>query len=434
MKVDIFQDQIRHETIKSEYNRLKLFIGTLIVGFLLMGFLFFGFKNVDVLFKNPLTTKFIMIWIFTFISYEFIMFLIVRWRMRRQKPKLFVLKIFNVIVETLLLGFLLFMLCRIESTPVFLDSPLFLFYFILIILSALHLDIRLVLLTSLLSALSYLAVTIWAINTFDPDFKIMHLHPFLYELRSAFILIGGLCAVFVTNEIKKRIVRVSELREQKKEIEGLFSQQVSPQVVEALVKDQNRTQKIIVSIMFLDIRNFSLFAEAKDPQEVNTFQNDLFCPLIDIVNKHNGIVNQILGDGFMATFGAPVKDQDHASKAVLSGLEILEEIEKLIDRGTIPPTRVGIGVHTGQVVTGNIGNEIRKQYSVSGTAVIIAARLEQLNKELNTSFLVSKDIYDKVKDQDCRFSRFDEIQLKGIEKPIEIYEVSKTTNNSNNGK
>jgi len=53
---------------------------------------------------------------------------------------------------------------------------------------------------------------------------------------------------------------------------------------------------------------------------------------------------------------------------------------------------------------------------------------------LNTSFLVSKDIYDKVKDQDCRFSRFDEIKLKGIEKPIEIYEVSKTTNNSNNGK
>jgi len=73
----------------------------------------------------------------------------------------------------------------------------------------------------------------------------------------------------------------------------------------------------------------------------------------------------------MATFGAPVKDQDHISKAVKSGLEILEKIEDLIDRGTIPPTKVGIGVHTGQVVTGNIGNEIRKQYSVSGTAVII---------------------------------------------------------------
>jgi len=169
MKVDIFQDQIRQETIQGEYNRLKLFIGTLIFGFLLMGFLFFALKNVGSFFKNPLTTTFIMIWIFTFISYEFIMFLIVRWRMKRQKPKLIALKIFNIIVETLLVGFLLFMLCRIESTPVFLDSPLFLFYFILIILSALHLDIGLVLLTSFLSALSYFVVTIWAINTFDLD-------------------------------------------------------------------------------------------------------------------------------------------------------------------------------------------------------------------------------------------------------------------------
>jgi len=93
----------------------------------------------------------------------------------------------------------------------------------------------------LVLALSYLGVTIWAINTFDPSFETMHLHPFLYAIRSVFILTGGLCAVFVTNEIKKRIARVSELWEQKSEIEGLFGQQVSPQVAEALVKDQNRT-------------------------------------------------------------------------------------------------------------------------------------------------------------------------------------------------
>ena len=107
----------------------------------------------------------------------------------------------------------------------------------MIILSALHLDVKLALLTSLLSALSYLGVTIWAINTFDPNFETMHLHPFLYEIRSVFIFTGGLCAAFVTNEIKKRIIRVNQLWEQKSEIEGLFGQQVSPQVAEALIKD-----------------------------------------------------------------------------------------------------------------------------------------------------------------------------------------------------
>jgi len=124
----------------------------------------------------------------------------------------------------------------------------------------------------------------------------MHLHPFLCEIRSAFILVGGLCAVFVTNEIKKRIVRVKELGEQKAELEGLFGQQVSPQVVEALVKDQNLTQKTIVSILFLDIRNFTSFSEMMDPIDVNKFQNDFFRPIIEIINEHNGIINQIMGD------------------------------------------------------------------------------------------------------------------------------------------
>lgn len=140
MKVDIFKNQIRQETIQGEYNRLKLFIGALIVGFLVMGFLFFGLKNVGDFFKNPLTTTFIMIWIIAFILFEYIMFLIVRWRIRHQKSKSYALKIFNVFVETLFPGFLLFMLCLIESTPMFLDSPLFLFYFLLIILSVLHFE------------------------------------------------------------------------------------------------------------------------------------------------------------------------------------------------------------------------------------------------------------------------------------------------------
>jgi adenylate cyclase len=316
------------------------------------------------------------------------------------------------------------MLCFIEETPKFLDSPLFLLYFVLIVLSALHLDLKLAVLTCVLSTLSYLAVTVWAINTFDPNFDTMHLHPFLYEIRSAFILMAGLGAVFVTNEIKKRIVRMSSLWQEKTEIEGLFSQQVSPQVVEALLKDENRTHKTEVSILFLDIRDFTSFTELRDPQEVVDYQNDLFCPLIEIINKHNGIVNQIMGDGFMATFGAPVINQNHTLEAVTSGLEMLEKITHLSDQGIIPVTRVGIGVHTGAVITGNIGNEIRKQYSVSGTTVIIAARLEQLNKELKTSFLVSKEVYDKVNKLDCSFTQFKEIQLKGIEKSIEVYEVS----------
>lgn len=424
MNIDILKNQIRGEVLISEYNRIKLLISALSIGFILMIFLLFGLPNVADFFNHTSTPKIVIVWIFSFIIYEVIMLFVVGSIIKRKKKQLYGHKVLNIFIETVFPGVLLFLLCNIEETPKFLDSPLFLFYFILIILSALQLDVKLALLTSVLSAISYLVVTIWAINTFDPNFKTMHLHPFLYEIRSAFILLGGLCAVFVTNEIKKRIIKVNHLWKEKTEIEGLFGQQVSPKVVEALIKDQDGTHKTEVSILFLDIRNFSSFAELKDPQEVNDFQNELFCPLLEIINNNNGIVNQILGDGFMATFGAPVNDQHHISNAVKSGLEILKEIDAIIEQGIIPSTKVGIGVHTGIVVTGNIGNEVRKQYSVSGTTVVIAARLEQLNKQLNTNFLVSQKVYDNVKDQDCNFTTFKGIKLKGIEKPICVYEVT----------
>jgi adenylate cyclase len=393
-----------------------------------MAFLLFGLSHVADFFNHPITPKIVVSWIFLFLLYEIIMLMVIGSIIKQQKSQSTRLKIFNIIVETIFPGILLFLLCLIEETPKFLDSPLFLFYFIIIILSSLQLEVKMALLTCFLSALSYLGVTIWAINSFDPNFDTMHLHPFLYEIRSAFILMGGLCAVFVTSEIKKRNVRVTQLWKEKIEIESLFGQQVSPQVVESLVKDHSSSLNTEVSILFLDIRNFSSFIELKDPQEVNDFQNSLFCPLIEIINNHSGIVNQILGDGFMATFGAPVKDQNHISQAVNAGMEMLEKIENLIYQDIIPSTKVGIGVHTGKVVTGNIGNEIRKQYSVSGTTVVIAARLEQLNKQLNTKFLVSQKVYDEVKDQDCSFTMFKGIHLKGIEKPICVYEVSKNIN------
>lgn len=415
--------QIQREITKSEYQRIKLFIAALIASLILMSVMLFFLSNVAGFFKFTSTPKFIILWNISFLLYEILMLFIARFNIKRQETQSGVFKIINVSIEALFPGFLLFKLCQMEASPTFLDSPLFLFYFVIIVLSVLHLNVKLVLITTIITSLSYLILTIWAVDTFDPEYNTMHLHPFLYSGRSVFIFISGLSAVFVSFEMKKRIVHIIKLAREKKEIEGLFSQQVSPQVVEALVKDQNRTHKTIVSILFLDIRNFSTFAEMNEPQAVNDFQNDLFRPLIEIVNQNKGIVNQILGDGFMATFGAPIEDHEHEQNAVKSGLEILLEIESLIEKKIIPKTRVGIGVHSGQVVIGNIGNEIRKQYSVSGTAVIIAARLEQLNKELNSTFLISKDVYKKVKSLNLKFSTFKEIKLKGIEKTIEVYSV-----------
>jgi len=94
------------------------------------------------------------------------------------------------------------------------------------------------------------------------------------------------------------------------------------------------------------------------------------------------------------------------------------------DSKLIHETRIGIGLHTGKVVMGNIGNEIRKQFSISGTTVIIAARLEELNKKYGTQFLISQELYDCVTNEEHSFEMVDELQLRNIEHKIKVYKVA----------
>src|SRR5262249_17912405 len=142
--------------------------------------------------------------------------------------------------------------------------------------------------------------------------------------------------------------------------------------------------------------NFTLFADAHTAEEVVDFQNKLLAPAIDIINQHQGVVFQILGDGIMACFGSPVENVLHADMAFQASVEILRRIQDMSDKGMIPPTTIGIGLHSGMLVAGNIGSEQRKQFSISGTPVIVAARIEQLNKKYGTQFLISGEVYHRI--------------------------------------
>ena len=173
----------------------------------------------------------------------------------------------------------------------------------------------------------------------------------------------------------------------------------------------------------MDIRDFTVFAENNSPEAVIKYQNDVFNPIIRIINKHDGVTNQILGDGIMATFGAPIKDDYHSENALLAGLEIIDKINHLSSSGTIPETRIGIGAHTGDIVMGNIGNEFRKQFSVSGTTVIIAYRLEQLNKEYGSSFLISKRLYAQIDKGQFEFECIGGATFHNIRESHEIFRV-----------
>ena len=175
--------------------------------------------------------------------------------------------------------------------------------------------------------------------------------------------------------------------------------------------------------MFLDIRDFTPFASSRTPAEVIAYQNDVFGFMIEIVTRHHGVINQFMGDGFMATFGAPMSYDSDVQNAYRAACEIVQEVNERTAAGTIPPTRIGIGLNAGEVVAGNVGTDVRKQYSITGTTVITAARIEQLNKKYTSQLLISESVASELNGELPEDHEVIETHLKGMEAPVKIFKI-----------
>ena len=210
-------------------------------------------------------------------------------------------------------------------------------------------------------------------------------------------------------------------------IKTLFGRHVSTEVASELIsKDDlaSESKSYEATIMFLDIRDFTLLADSRIPREVAALQNTIFCEFIDLVKMNKGIVLQILGDGILAIFGAPIISTSHSSDAVKAGFSMLEKTRELYKTGQIPEIRIGIGLHSGKVIAGEIGNEYRKFYSITGSNVIIASRIEQLNKKLQSQFLISETVYEEIKTNGVEVTFQGSHELKGISEKINIYQLA----------
>jgi adenylate cyclase len=305
-------------------------------------------------------------------------------------------------------------------------SPMLLLYFFIIIISSLELDPRLSFFIGFVAAVEYIILSLFYMSSAQNHSNIHVLDlPVAYLARGGILFVSGILAGIVSIQIRKKVFKTFHAVEERNKIEKIFGQQVSKEIVDDFIsnnmKIENKTSEACV--MFLDIRNFSKYCEGKTPEEINRYQNNTLGFMIDIVNNHGGIVNQILGDGFMATFGAPIQHENDCQLAVNAALEVHQTLEVKNQHGEIPETHIGIGINAGIVVTGNVGTENRKQYSITGTPVIIAARLEQMNKELNSTILISKEVYDKVDIYRKTTLLKHLANLKGQTEPVEVYQV-----------
>ena len=293
------------------------------------------------------------------------------------------------------------------------------------LLSTLRLDFRHSLFTGAVAAAEFLALTLYIDNAeaSQPDDALASWS--MIHLSKVFVIfIGGVVAGFVGTQIRRRVLDSFKVIEEKNQLVGLFGQQVSSAIVEEMVRQEYRitSERKFVCVMFLDIRDFTPFAEQHTPEEIVGYLNMLFVPTIEIITRHHGIINQFVGDGFMATFGAPVSHGNDCRNAIAAATEILAHIRTMIGWQVIPETRIGIGIHAGEAVVGNVGSSIRQQYSITGSVVILASRIEQLNKRFDSAFLVSRDVWEYAGASGA-YEALGPVVVKGHEEPIEIFRV-----------
>jgi adenylate cyclase len=294
-------------------------------------------------------------------------------------------------------------------------------YFLFIILSTLRLDFWLSTFTGLVAAAELFVMAIFYhpenVTDAQPDI-------FYHAARSLIIVIGGVLAGAVGVQVRRQFEASIMAATARDRITNLFGQHVSPQVVERLMAEGTGSTSDVrtVAVMFVDFRSFTAGARSRSPQDVVDRLDGAFAVLVEILDRHGGIVNKFLGDGFLALFGAPLEAPDAAHRATAAAREMLAAMDR-VNQSSAWPLRIGIGVHFGEVVAGNVGSPRRKEYTVIGDTVNFAARLEALNKEFNSQLLISAAVRDALgKDSDDAVSLGD-VAIRGYDQPMTVWQL-----------
>ena len=187
----------------------------------------------------------------------------------------------------------------------------------------------------------------------------------------------------------------SSLREREM-LKGALARYVSSHVAESIVAENKlpdlRGEKRRITVLFCDIRNFTRFANSLPPEEVFAFLNEFFAEMIDVIFRHGGTLDKLLGDGLMALFGAPLDDPEHERHALEAALEMQERLVRLREKwreSSRAEIACGIGLHSGEAIVGNVGSEQRMDYTAIGDTVNIASRIEEATKETGCGILLS---------------------------------------------
>jgi adenylate cyclase len=337
------------------------------------------------------------------------------------------LRFWNAFIETSTPTLVMLAMGQYANPVAVLQGPAAFLYAVFIVLSTLRLDFRLSVFTGVVAAAEFVALSfhVAALEAGGAAPEVLSAPGFIL-MKGVTLLLAGVAAGFVAGQLRRRIVKAYYAGEERQRIFSAFGQQVSPEVVEELLRQGPAiaSRRSFVCVLFMDIRDFTRLVEKRSPEAIVGIQNAVFGAGIEVVNRHRGVINQFLGDGFMATFGAPISSGDDCRHAVAAARELVAQIAALVAGGRIPPLTIGLGLHAGEAVTGNVGTEARRQYSITGDVVILASRIEQLNKDYGSQILVSAEVLERCGEEGAGAVALGAVHVKGREEPIEIYRLA----------
>jgi len=420
-----FHGLLNREVLLSERRRVLSLAGmmTAILAIILL-LLIFAPGLVGSIFRGPAPVRLPFMAFPAFIVYELAVAGLATWLLRRGRALPTFGRYGNALIETSFPTLAVYILAGYVYPPVAFSSWPALLYFLFIILSTLRLDFFLSAFTGAVAAAELFALAYFELHLVwradDLNYSIA-----FHLTRSVVLLAAGLFAGSVGVTIKSHFERALAAASARDRVTNLFGQHVSPQVVDRLLAmgAAELSEMRRVCVMFVDIRGFTAAARDRSPAEVVARLEAAFAILVEIVDRHHGIVNKFLGDGFLAMFGAPIDDPAAAANAVAAGRGMLRAIDES-NNGSAWPIRIGIGVHIGEAVTGTVGSPRRKEFTVIGDTVNLASRLESLNKEVGSQFLVSDAIRAAAGEAIGDAHPLGPIAVRGYAEPVAVWRLA----------
>ncbi len=223
---------------------------------------------------------------------------------------------------------------------------------------------------------------------------------------------------------------MKNIREMEQGIRGVFSKFVPAEIIDDMV-GRHATSELLagekrnVAVLFSDIRSFTEISEHNRPEDVVGFLNNYFEIMTSAIIRQGGTVDKYIGDAILAIFGAPKSYPNNAERAVNAAFDMLRSLSNVETGALVLPEGgldMGIGIHEGDVIVGNIGSKERFDYTVIGDTVNLASRLEGLTKHYKSHIIVSESVKEKLKGK-ILFREIDRVRVKGKEIPTTIYKL-----------